>query len=233
MTPHPVIPQHLSVGYTLQASKWQKCPLLIDVEEMRDLMTSIGPFWIVQVSGVIKRGDEVIDPKLFLEVYSNYIEALKEGRVPADPRIRSLFSSVWTTDLESIYTVPVSESTVLVKVAKPVVQLQSHRFDYSSADGSFRSMVLGQEAVDWGIQFSFPHFYQDAECQVVTVREEEQFPNAFLFKKVQQWVRGHTSPIPFDIDGKRVNVPIRIGKQCFSWINQHRQLILKDLKIIH
>lgn len=221
-----------SVGYTLQASKWQKCPMLLEVGEMASLMTSLGSFWIVQVSGVIQQEEEIIDPQFFLEVYSDYLDSLKKGKNPRDSRLRSVFSAVWTVDLNHLYTVPVNESKVLVKVEKPVVQLQTHRFDYSEADGSFRSMVLGQEAIEWGIQFSFPHYFQDAECQVVSVKEEQQFPNVKLFKKIQSWMRENTIPSPFEVEGKKVNVPIRIGKRCLPWINQHPQLINKKLRVL-
>lgn len=228
----PLLRRVPSVGYTLQASKWQKCPMLLEIGEMASLITSLGSFWMVQVSGVIQQEEEILDPQFFLEVYGDYIDSLKQGKQLKDPRVRSVFSAVWTVDLNHVYTVPVNESKVLVKVEKPVVQLQSHRFDYSQADGSFRSMVLGQEAIEWGIQFSFPHYFQDAECQVVSVKEEDKFPNLKLFKKVQGWMRENTTPIPFEVEGKKVNVPIRIGKRCLSWINSHPQLIAKNLRVI-
>lgn len=233
MTSHSSsIPLHAAVGYSLQASKWQKCPLLIDVSEMKDLLVSLGDFKIVQISGLINIGEEIVDQDLFLEVYSLYIEALKRGESPTDTRLRPYFSSVLTTVLEDLYSVLINQKQCLIKIQRPVIQLQAHRFDYSFADGKFRSMVLGYDSIQWGIQFSYPHLYQDEQLQVFTVRDEPSFPNTALFKRLQQWVRSQTIATPFEIEGKRVNVPIRLGKKCLSWINTHPQLQTKGLRVV-
>jgi hypothetical protein len=226
------IPMRPSVESTLQASQWQKCPLLIDEMEMRDLLEVLGNFWIVQVSGLINRGQEIITQEDFLDVYGQYIEALKQGVPSIDSRLKPYFSSVLTTTLDALYGVQINEKQCLVKVKQPVIQLQAHRFDYSLADGKFRSMVLGYDSIQWGLQFSYPHLYQDDHLQVFTVREGAQFPNTALFKSLQRWVRSHTIATPFEIEGKKVNVPIRLGKKCLTWINTHPQLSAKGLSVI-
>lgn len=228
----PSIPLESTVGPSLQASKWQKVPLLVDIDEMQALLAALGQFWIVQISGLVPFGQEIISHEAFLEVYHHYITALKNGESSADPRLRPYFSAVLTTRLESLYTVKVNENQCLVKVRQPVIQLQAHRFDYSSADGTFRSMVMGLDSISWGIQFSYPHLFQDENLQILTIREEAQFPNTSLFKKLQQWVRSNTIATPFEVGGKKINVPIRLGKQCLSWINVHPQLQAKGLRVV-
>ena len=225
------IPLRPTVGSSLQASKWQKSPLLIDVDEMRSLLAVLGQFWIVQVSGVIPIGQEIIAQEVFLEVYQHYLTALKRGGNPEDSRVRPYFSAVLTTFLEALYAVEINEGNYLVKVQQPVLQLQAHRFDYSTADETFRSMVMGANSIPWGIQFSYPHLYQDENLQVLTVREDAQFPNTALFKRLQQWVRANTIATPFEVEGKKTNVPIRLGKQCLGWINTLPQLQAKGLRV--
>lgn len=226
------IPFRQAAGLQLQASKWQKIPVLLDLEEMEGLIQSLGKFWIVQTSGLVSTGDEVITSSKFLEVYSHYLEAIKKGEEPQDPRTRPYFSSAWTVSAGSLYAVKVNEKQSLIKVERPVVQLQAHRFDYSLADGTFRSMVFGMDSISWGIQFSYPHLFQDENLQVLTVREEPQFPNTALFKEVQQWIRSNTIATPFEVDGKKINVPIRLGKKCLEWASLLPQLQRKRLRII-
>jgi hypothetical protein len=228
---NPSIPLRQVLTPPLQASRWQKSPLLVDVDEMQSLLVALGQFWIVQVSGVMPLGQEMISQDSFLEVYRHYIEALKKGENPTDSRVRPYFSAIFTTYLDALYAVQVNPGHGLVKVLQPVVQLQAHRFDYSSADGTFRSMVMGNDSIPWGIQFSYPHLYQNENLEVLTVREGAQFPNTSLYKKLQQWVRVHTIATPFEIEGKRVNVPIRLGKQCLTWINTLSQLTVKKLRV--
>ncbi len=227
----PQLPLKSSPGPSLQASKWQKIPVLLDDEEMRALFHALGTFWIVQVSGLIPNGQEIIPQDAFLDVYHHYLSALKQGETPQDPRLRAYFSSVLTVDLEALYAVQVKPDQRLVKVEKPVIQLQAHRFDYSLADQTFRSMVMGADSIQWGIQFAYPHLYQDTQLHVMTVRENEQFPNTALFKRLQRWMREQTIATPFEVNGKRTNVPIRLGKQCLSWINTHPQFVAKGLSI--
>lgn len=226
------IPIRSKVDVSLQASKWQKCFVLMDIQEMEDLFKSLDNFWIVQVSGLISMGKEIIKKEDFLDVYSQYIEVLKRGGIPKAQDFRSYFSSVFTTTLNALYRVPVDKDKYLVKIHEPVIQLQAHRFDYSLADHTFRSMVLGINSIEWGLQFAYPHLYQDANLQVWTVKENTQFPNTTLFKNLQRWVRSQTIATPFDKEGKRMNVPIRLGKKCLSWINCHPQLVTKGLKVI-
>lgn len=225
------IPTRPVVGSSLQASKWQKVPLLIDENEMEALLSELGLFWIVRTSGLISIGEEVISQVDFLDAYEHYVDALKKGEMTQDPRIRSYFSAILTTFPESLYRVKLNENQGLVKVVQPVIQLQAHRFDYSFADHTFRSMVMGSDSVSWGIQFSYPHMYQNDDLQVLKVIDTPQFPNTALFKKLQRWIRAHTLATPFEVEGKKVNVPIRLGKRCLQWINNHSQLQAKGLRV--
>lgn len=232
MTSFPSLSKRSKVGPAFQASQWQKCSLLIDVDEMRALFTALEDFWIIKVAGLIPLGQEVVCQEDFLEGYSHYIHSLKEGHLLLEQEWRALFSSIWTVDLASVYSVPMDKSRGLVKVERPVIQLQRHRFDYSVADGSFRSQVFGEKSVDWGIQFSYPSLYQDADFQIFKVREGVEFPNTALFKRLQRWVRAHTIPTSFErTDQKKISLPIRLGKRCLSWINTYSPLVEKGLKV--
>jgi hypothetical protein len=227
-----MLPSKAALEPSLQVSKWQKCPLLLDREEMEDLLQTLSPFYFVQTSGILIPHQEIVTPEHFLEVYTDYVEALKNGKLPDEKIIRHFFSLVMTNHLDALYTVALSPTQELVKVQHPVLQLQSHRFDYSFADGKFRSMVLGSQSILWGILFSYPQLYQDAHFQVFPIQETPQFPNTTLFKKLQRWMRIHTIATPFEVEGKIVNVPIRLGKKCLEWINHHPQLQAKNLRVI-
>jgi hypothetical protein len=52
-----------------------------------------------------------------------------------------------------------------------------------------------------------------------------------LFKKLQKWVRTETTATSFDVQGKKINVPIRLGKKCRSWANSIPQLVETGLKV--
>jgi hypothetical protein len=160
------IPLRAILGPALQASKWQKCPMLLEVKEMEDLLRTLAPLWIIQTNGLIAAGQEIISQEDFLLTYSQYIHALKTGKVILDAHIRALFSSVWIRSLESVYAVSVRDNQRMVRLVHPAIQLQIHRFDYFAADNSFRSMILSPDSIHWGIQFSYPAIFQDTELQI-------------------------------------------------------------------
>jgi hypothetical protein len=215
----------------LQVSKWLKCPVLLDVHEMESLLSELGHFWIFLTGGVVPQDGGQISKSEFLGRYEDYVEALKGGSLPDEAIMRSFFSSVWTIDPEMVYGVKMGDGRQIIGVEKPVVQLQPHRFDYSLVDGKFRSMVFGSDTILWGIQFSYPQLYQNIKLEVKQVRETAEFPNTAFFRSLQRWIRQNTVATPFLVGEQRTNVPIRLGKGCFDWINQHPQLAAKNLRV--
>jgi hypothetical protein len=174
-----------------------------------------------------------IDRPFFLAAYRHYIEFLKEGRVPPENLYRHIFSSVLTYSADHLYAIPIAQDRQLVRIAKPVVQMQPHSMDYSVYDGKFRPMVLGAESILWGIQFTYPQLYQEATTkEVVKVKENAALPNNRLFHQLQRWMRTHTIPTPFMVGNKKTNVSMRLGKECTKWINHHPQLVLKGIKVV-
>lgn len=217
----------------LQVSKWLKIQVLLDTEEMGKLLIDLGDI-IIALTGCVCNLDEgFILKESFLGCYKRYIDELKERQIPDESHFRSFFSATFTVALDHLYAVMVNDGKHIIRACKPVVQLQSHRMIYSPEDGKFRSMVFGLESIAWGIQFSYPQLYQDAATHdVMQVGVSSSFPNTILFRHLQKWMREHTVPTRFEIEGKRMTLPVRIGKSCMKWINRHPQLTLKGFKVI-
>lgn len=216
----------------LEASKWLKIQLLVDADEMRDLITNLGDFFIFSPSGVTPRGQGEIAHHYFLDKYVDYIHQLQKGQIPDEAKYRSAFSSVFTNYPEALYALPVGENQQVIRVQKPVVQLQLHRMNYSPLDQKFHTMVFGSDSISWGLQFSYPQLYRDPESKKVEpVQDNESFPNTKLWKQFQRWVRSSTIPTPFIVGEEKVNVPVRLGKKCLSWINHHPHLVIKGIKV--
>lgn len=217
----------------MQASKWLSLPVLIDPSELLGLFKALGSFLIYETSQVIPKDKGAISQEAFFEVYKYYIDSLKKGQIPEESVYRSFFSSSFTVTSEALYAIPLPNDRQLVRIYKPVVQLQPHSMDYSPYDDKFRSIVHGPECFLWGVQFSYPQQYLNPETkQVLKVVENDYFPNTHLFRLLQAWVRKNTSPTPFQTQGRVVHVPVRLGKACFEWINLHPQLNSKKLQVM-
>ena len=228
----PFMEKKMNKPVAMQATKWLKVQLLADATEMEGLFTALGDFSICISGAVVPKGGGEIPQKAFLKVCEKYIETLKAGQVPLESLYRQMFSTVFNKDPNALFTVQVGADRQLLRVAKPVIQLQPHSMDYSPYDGKFRTMVYGMDSILWGIQFSYPQLFQDPETkEPENVDESERFPNTTLFKGLQRWIRNQTVPTPFIVQGKKINVPMRLGKKCLSWINRHPQLAAKHIQV--
>ena len=160
------------------------------------------------------------------------MEKLKKGERLQDEEFRFYFTTVFTSTLEAIQALDVLENREIISPKLPCLQLQHHRFDYSQMDGKFRSMVLGKDTISWGLQISYPQLFQDPNTRIVTsALNVKDFENAHLFKTFQEWIRKNTEPVPFIINDTVIRAPIRIGRNCFSWISKHPELIAKGIKV--
>lgn len=216
---------------SLQASKWLDFQLLIDEQEMQNLFDELGDFEIFKVGCVCAFDEGQVSREDFLNSYRSYVESLKAGKLPDETTFRSHFSSVFTVYRDPIYQIPIAGNRRILRVNQPVVQLQVNQIAYSEADCKFRALVFGKESILWGLQFSYPQLFQDANKEVFKTLNDSRFLNTALFRKLQFWVRQYTIPTPFVVQGKVIHVPMRLGKQCLSWINRHPQLTQHHLEV--
>ena len=207
-----------------QGSKWLKFQVLCDPEELKNLFEICKPFFLFPLTGIVD--GTPISEERFLREWSGWIGSLQAGRVPLDAELRSVLACAWTDDLDALWLQKIEGKGYLVKISKPVIQVQAHWFAYS--DGAFRPMSMGSGSIFWGLQFSYPQIYQDAKT--MELKETEKAP---LFEKLRYWVRDTTRATPFLIDGQRKNATIRLGKRCFSWISLHPQLLVQKIGIVH
>ncbi len=216
-----------------QASKWMQVHVLLGIGELKRLYDDLGDFFLVQITGVIPRGEGVVSQEDFMAVYEGYIQELKDGGVPEKEDYGRLFSFAMTRSLDDLYASFVGEDKQLIRIRRPVIQVQEHTLHYSPFDRKFRSMVLGSDCITWGLQFSLPQLYHDPDKnEAVNVFASKEYANGALFRSLQKWIRQHTIPTPFEVDGEVIKTSVRLGKDCCTWINCHPQLQKKGITVL-
>jgi hypothetical protein len=210
-----------------QGSKYLKYQVLCDTQELKSLFDRLDPFLIYPLTGLVDGNP--IPADRFISEYSLWIEQLKNGGIPSDADLRRLLACAFTKESDALWKQEVPGGRYLIKMAKPVIQVQAHFFTYSPVDSVFRPMTMGQGSIFWGLQFSFPQIYQ--EPKTMELLEVDESLNSELFQKIKQWTRDETRATPFVVDEKKTNVPIRLGKNCFSWIHCHSQLIEQKIGV--
>lgn len=209
-----------------QAARWLKIQALLDDVELASLMQALEPFSIYPLSGALPREAFPMPKERYLATYRGWIEGLKAGIVPTS--FGSLNASMWTKSAESLWFQEFPDKRVVAKPKEPFLLVQVHFMGYSRVDKVFRPMSLSQDSIFWGLQFSFPQIYEHTEKGIV---EAGDHPNAVLFQRVRKWSRDNTRPTPMNVEGARENLPIRIGKNCLSWVNDHPALVAKELHV--
>lgn len=203
-----------------QGSKFLKHHILCETEDLKLLFDQLSPFSIYPLTN-LSDGEE-IDQETFLISYKSWIEKLKTGKSPEDHELKKVLACVMTRDRNALWKQEIPGKRYLIKMCAPCVQVQAHTFTYSSLDGVFRPMTMGKNQIFWGLCFSFPQIYQ--EPKTMQLFEVEEGLNSELFQTIKLWVRNTSRATPFIVNGERTNVPIRLGKSCFSWINSHPEL---------
>lgn len=214
----------------LKVSKLFKVPVLLDTQELANLLAELNNPHFYLVTQICAKDEGILSSFEFIKIYDTYISFLKEGKIPPKATFQGPFSSAISSDPKELYSIVLDEKRHMIKAAKPVIQLQVNDIQYSEEEGCLRSLVYGQNSISWGIHFSYPQLFQDAKTQDI-LDVDDSFSNTNTFRRFQKWIRYNTMATPFVIAGKRINEPIRLGKNCFSWINAHPQLREKGIRI--
>ncbi|NGX50752.1 MAG: hypothetical protein K1060chlam2_00603 [Chlamydiae bacterium] len=217
----------------LHASKHLTHRALLDTAEMQSLLESLPSFSIYNVSEIVTLQNARFSIEDFLAKYIDYVAVLKAG-VPLDEApFKRIFSTAFSASSKALYAMKVKEGEYIIKPIKPVVQLSLHHFIFSKEQRRFHSMVHSEESISWGLQFSYPQIYTNSlGGEVVEVFKDRDDPNTKLFQALAKWMRGATTPVPFNLDGKKTNATFRLGRGCFSWIHSHPHLSDARLEVV-
>jgi len=213
----------------MQVSKSRKLPILIDPNEMEALFSALGNFELFDVSRPTSKDMGKIATEDFLTHYAQYVQGIQTGNLIDEIPLHPYFSAILSVTRDVLYPLPLEKGRHLIKAMRPVIQLQRHHFIFSN---TFHSGVMGKGSVTWGIQFSYPQLFLDPQTnQIGKVENSPTFPNTQLFQILVKWVRNYTRATPFVFEEKRMNQPMRLGKGCFDWINNHPTLKARNLYV--
>ena len=209
----------------IQASKWLSHRALLDVSEVEALLSALPPFEIVNVSQVVYPEECIISKEDFLVKYVDYVTSLKAGLIPDITHFKPYFSAAFSATSDAFYAMEAKEGKIIARVKTPVVQLSFHHFTFSHEELSFQSMVHSKSAISWGLQFAYPQLFSNSlNNEVIEVYKDDTYPNTPLFKTLAKWMRAHTTPTPFVVEGKPLNATFRLGKKSQKWAHSHPQL---------
>jgi len=206
----------------MNAAQWMKIPVLLELEEMRQLLITLGSPHLFFMGVLVPPGGGSCSCEEFLRLYDLYLQEMKQG---IEPKTRH-FAMIWTQDVHAVERQQMSDGREKIIPIAPVLQVQPHTLQFDREQQTCRSMLYGSGGMPWGLTFSYPHVIE-VDHEIVTVGH--QFPNTAIFHKLRQYVRDHTRPTPLIFDEKKVNVPMRLGKQCFTWVGTTKWMLQEKI----
>ncbi len=190
-----------------RVSKWLSVSALLDPNELRSFAQEMGSFSLYRTGELVKTTDPVpLDT--WVSEYKEYLLC--------DKKISPL---LMTFDQNDVYGLETAQKEYLIYPKYPVIQIREHKFAVTM-DGRIQTMVFGKDSVRWGLIFSYPQIFYDPRTKtIVEVFKDKEAPNTEGFRKIQKWMRDWTKPVPFVIQGKRVNATFRVGKNFSKEFN--------------
>lgn len=219
---------HLSVkeqpeNFQAKFSKWISLDALIDENEMQDFLLHLNPLLLLTSQNLSEKNPFKLESDHFLQIYKSYISCLKKSEMPEYRDFKKYFYLFLSSNTNDIYIRKIGEKKEALTINSPLVEVKPICLTISSVDQSIRVMPLNPNGILWGFRFSFPQIIQKGGGHDIEQIDFQKHPNGQLFKRLRTWMRENTKPTPFIINEKKVNLPIRLGKKCFSWINYHPQ----------
>ena len=205
-------------------SKWISVDLLIDEKEFDGLISSCNPMHLISTHNAAPKTPFLVDKKKLIKVYSSYISELKSGKLPAFDDYKKYFYLMISANLDGVFIRKIGKDKQGLIFNAPLIEVKPICLVVSNVDQSIRPMPVHPDGILWGLRFSFPQIIQDAKTLKSEQIDFQKHPTGNLFKQIRSWIRQNTRATPFIIDSKKVNHPVRLGKNCFEWINNHPQI---------
>lgn len=208
------------------ASKWNKQIAFLDPTELKELFSHLSPFSIHPLGKVVEKEQSEISLEAFIDSYTGLIDRLKIQGFLQKEDFKAFDAFAISCKKDAFYLLEIKNG-YLIKPRAPHIMIRPHFFDYSDR---FRSGVLGLNSLFWGLEFSFPHIFQDPKTkkiEKVSVLSE----NSILFTKIRKYLRKISNSTTFTVGDKKYPVAYRLGKKCFPLIKNYTKLHNRDIHV--
>lgn len=212
-------------------SKWISIDFLIDPSEMKNLFESLNPFVLISPFYEEPNSPHVLTSKTFLEAYSQFIMHSQNGENPNYHELKEFLFVMMMPSIEGVFLKPITSQKNALIFQAPYLEIKPIALSLSQVDHSLRVVPMQKSLVWWGLRCSYPQIVQDSKTLQMTTISQSEHPLGQLFKKFRIWIRENTRATPFVTDIKKVTHPIRLGKDCLSWIQKHPLLKTTHLRI--
>jgi len=177
---------------------------------------------IYQMGTLAQKKEVSLSKQELVEIYGNYLSGQEVSN----------FHYLITCSKDSIYQSELDDGRVLIKPKLPSIGLSLHSFSYLPEAKEIKPSAFGSNTIRWGVKFSYPQIYQDPKTgEIFNVLNNPLFENSQLFSCLQKKIREMTLPAFFQIEEQLLKTPLRLGRACFDWINDHPQLKQRKIRV--
>lgn len=216
-----------------RASKWIAFQMLLTRNELEDLFNEISAQVFCCIAKVDEEKNLLYHKESYLSLYTSYLEALKSQNKFLIKQLLISLNVALAYDESSLYKVLAPNNKCLIKIKKPCIQVKPFNFVYHFGLEKFLTNIKSEEAIYFGLEFSFPQIFQDPQSQEIqSLFKNNLSLSETYFNKIRLFVREKTKPAKFLISDKRKVATFRIGKTCAGFVEELSFLKEKQLVFI-
>lgn len=209
-------------------SKWLRFQLLLTVETFKELLDFLSVEVLFGVAGPDVKEELVYSKETYLAVYKAYLEALQRRDEKLIKELMKKLCVAIAYEKQAFYQIELADNRCLIKIKEPSIQFRPFNFIYHKELQQFLMQVKSKEAINFGLEISFPQIFQDPKtAQILHVFKDQKLVSARGFKKVQSFVKSKTKPAKFLIEDQIKTATFRIEKMQCSFA----QKLLKDKEL--
>jgi hypothetical protein len=223
---------HPKIEGPFQASKWLYQRVLLSGVEMKNLFELLGAPFFFFLSKKGRQEDLVCFFDQFLKNYESYLTSLKFEEKRVDKK--DFFLAI-SKDLDPFYLMELNQQECVVKFKRPVILVELFSFHYLPNQDKFIEGAHLENEIRFGLQFSFPQFYQDFFTRkAVEHYKDEECENTLYFKSLQRALREISEPLHLKHPcGKPQRVSYRIGFGCKELIEKHQDIKRQNIEVLN
>jgi len=212
------IPFVIASPMQMHCSKWIRHAVLFDIDELEQWMELLSSCYFFSPVYRVSSSHWQVEKTQLWKEYNKYLDWIASQNTIPSLSLRNNFTLLISDVLDDFYAVRAGEDQYFIRARRPVLHMQLFHCFFSFLDQKFHPMAMHEDSFTFGLQLSYPQFYEDPDTGVFhKVLLEDSFSMTSMYRRLAKWLRHHTTPVVIRKGEEKMVAPFRQGKNGRDW----------------